>query len=381
MAGGTGAEAKDKGLLEPGKGGRGSTKSAAPAGAPAAAPQSAGSSAPPAAKKPKTEAGVEDVVMGDGAAAHAVNGGFGARFAIGKAPRLSQDPAPARRTYPIRFDGGAEGLLSVTERSLKFDFELVEASTLNQAGARTPQLRYSEDEDRVLFPVFMPSAGREKTARLNLHATMQQDSVADWGYVQIVCVKRCELDGYVNNWPELNFFALPESADSLGIGASRHWLLHLARLLCPREFYFAFVMDDNVRSWKAVPMNPQDGALDGARTRVRLRLAGPCVRPRCSSPALSYRRPCAANPGAELFQSWKYPLESNTKNELGPKKDLPLREILKYFQAADFRESDPNKSNLHKFGMIGFDRFGRPPTATRNPYARRHVYKVRAVMG
>lgn len=79
---------------------------------------------------------------------------------------------------------------------------------------------------------------------------------------------------------------------------------------------------------------------------------------------------------AALFDGWEYPFESNAKNEPGRKKDLPLCEILKYFQHADFRQ--PDSSNLHKFGIIGFDRFGRAPVATLKPYARRHVYKVRA---
>ena len=75
-----------------------------------------------------------------------------------------------------------------------------------------------------------------------------------------------------------------------------------------------------------------------------------------------------------IFDGWKYPFETNAKNEIGRKKDLPLREILKYFQAAEFRR--PDMSNLHKFGIIGFDRYGRAPVAALKSYARRHVYKV-----
>ena len=79
---------------------------------------------------------------------------------------------------------------------------------------------------------------------------------------------------------------------------------------------------------------------------------------------------------AALFERWDYPLEVNKGGENGTKKDLPLCEVLKYFQAPEFR--DPERSNLHKFGIIGFDRFGRAPVAILKPYARRHVYKVRA---
>lgn len=258
MTGGDGARAQKEGLLEPGQGGRGSTArrivlsaaSADPAGSSAAF-----SSNPPPLKKKK--AGADDVVMEDGPAAPAVvpAGGFRGNFEIGKASqRLSKSPASTRQYYSITFECGAKGQLSVTTRSKRFDFD----APVKQG---PPKLRYFEDDDcdRVLFPIFTPSSGRAATARLNLHATMKQNSAEDWGYVQIVCVKNCELDSYEKHWPDLNFFALPESANTLGIGASRHWILKLARELCPRQFYFAFIMDDNVRSWKAVRMHSDDG--------------------------------------------------------------------------------------------------------------------------
>ena len=42
-----------------------------------------------------------------------------------------------------------------------------------------------------------------------------------------------------------------------------------------------------------------------------------------------------------------------------------------HFQAVEFRDE------LQKFGMIGFDRLGRREVSIINPFARRHVYKVR----
>ena len=48
-------------------------------------------------------------------------------------------------------------------------------------------------------------------------------------YVQIVVVKQEELHHYKKSHPKLSFFALPESASALGVGASRHWILQLAR--------------------------------------------------------------------------------------------------------------------------------------------------------
>ena len=74
---------------------------------------------------------------------------------------------------------------------------------------------------------------------------------------------------------------------------------------------------------------------------------------------------------AGVFNRWPYPFEINKAGKEGKKKDLPLCEVLKYFQAEEFR------SELYKFGLIGFDRFGRVPQDVNYPYARRHVYKVR----
>ena len=85
----------------------------------------------------------------------------------------------------------------------------------------------------------------------------------DWGYVQIVVVKLCEKDKYLANWPRLNFVFLPESENTFGIGASRFWIMEVAKRICPREFPFAFMMDDNVQAWKAVRMKRKDGKSDG----------------------------------------------------------------------------------------------------------------------
>ena len=74
---------------------------------------------------------------------------------------------------------------------------------------------------------------------------------------------------------------------------------------------------------------------------------------------------------AEVFASWaNFPFEVSKKGKQGPKKDLPLSAVLRYFQAEEFR------GELQKFGLIGFDRFGRFAQPVSKPYARRHVYKV-----
>lgn len=74
---------------------------------------------------------------------------------------------------------------------------------------------------------------------------------------------------------------------------------------------------------------------------------------------------------AAVFASWDFPFEVSKSGNVGRKKDLPLATVLRYFQAQEFR------AELQKFGVIGFDRFGRFAQPVTKPYARRHVYKVR----
>ena len=95
--------------------------------------------------------------------------------------------------------------------------------------AGLPRLRDAKDCGRsVLFPVFCPSSGRAETARIDLQEAMQGES-----YVQLVCVKHKEIGSYLESNPSLDFFVLPPSADELGIGASRMWIVRMARLVCP----------------------------------------------------------------------------------------------------------------------------------------------------
>eukprot|EP00656_Telonema_subtile_P013279 TRINITY_DN16737_c0_g1_i1.p1 TRINITY_DN16737_c0_g1~~TRINITY_DN16737_c0_g1_i1.p1 ORF type:complete len:348 (-),score=69.09 TRINITY_DN16737_c0_g1_i1:258-1301(-) len=177
----------------------------------------------------------------------------------------------------------------------------------------------------------MPSSGRPDTARLDLTEPMQQATrTEDWCYVQIVFVKDKEYEQYRQHWPQLNFFALPPQADELGIGAARFAMLALGRLICPDEFRIVMTMDDNVQAWKAVSMGPSD----------------------------------------DTFANLGFPLEEFKDQRKGPKKDVPLGAVLRYFQEPDFREQ------LCKFGVLGFDRFGRREKPLAHPYARRHVYKA-----
>jgi len=235
-------------------------------------------------------------------------------FDAGKAK--AAQAAAAHKEHIIQFQGDVKGKLHLAADS--FDsWELSEAE---------PRLTIDEsDEERVLFPILMPSSGRAVSARLDLSGAMQGRP-----YVQIVCVKGTEIQEYLEAWPGLCFFELPGSASDLGIGASRYWMLQLARKICPDEFRFFFMMDDNVQAWKACPLEADNS----------------------------------------VFEGLPYPLERFRDNRTGQKKDVPLCEVLAHFQADEFRDE------LLKFGMIGFDRLGRREVAIVNPFARRHVYKA-----
>ena len=78
------------------------------------------------------------------------------------------------------------------------------------------------------------------------------------------------------SWPELNFFELSEEMSKFGIGASRHCLVNLAHKICPEDFRFFFMIDDNVKAWKVNNLSSIDSPLSSAplsrprRTAVEL---------------------------------------------------------------------------------------------------------------
>ena len=215
--------------------------------------------------------------------------------------------------------GGAIGTLHITQRSWSEDWEQSES----------PELKYVDSEDfegeRILFPILMPSSGRPQHALLDLSKQLLKR------YVQIVCVKSNELDAYKSHWPELSFFELPSSATELGIGASRHWIMRLAKLICAPDFPFCFMLDDNVEAWKGIRIGDADPVFE------------------------------------QLFK--QYPFEENKNGETGKKKDIQLETVLSHFQHDEFR------TDLAKFGLIGFGRIGKFQSA-KFPFARRHVYKA-----
>ena len=169
-------------------------------------------------------------------------------------------------------------------------------------------------------------AAHHTDRRTHDHVLLTAGTMRGFSYVQIVCVKQTMVDAYKRCWPALNFFELPDSATKLSIGASRHWMLKLAKLICPDSFRYCFVLDDNVVAWKAVAIGDNDVFFNGL--------------------------------GAE------YPREVLASGKLGKKKDLPLSLVLSHFQR------DPFRDELAKFALVGFNRLGQYDSAT-HPFARR----------
>jgi hypothetical protein len=105
--------------------------------------------------------------------------------------------------------------------------------------------------DSILFPIFVPSTGRAATSLLDLSRTIPERR-----YNQIVVVKAKEADKYRRGRPDFTFLVLPPSADDLGVGAGRYWILELAKtLLRDHPHPFIFVVDDNVDFWKGTSAN------------------------------------------------------------------------------------------------------------------------------
>lgn len=112
-----------------------------------------------------------------------------------------------------------------------------------------PTLRPNTDSvNSVRFPIFMPSAGRSSTALVDLSA-----AIPNCRYNQIIVVKANEADEYRRGRPHFTFLVLPESADTLGIGASRFWTVAFAQKVTGNtDFPFILMLDDNVDYWKGI---------------------------------------------------------------------------------------------------------------------------------
>ncbi len=228
------------------------------------------------------------------------------------------------------------GKFKVPALSLSVDSHIVAGDKYFEPDWTPERLSMPEDlaeENWITFPIFTPSRKRPTTALLDLKTAMQ-----DRPYIQIVFVIKEELKQYQQKWPEITFFQLPDTAEDKGIGFVRHWMVLVAQKICPESFRFFFMMDDNVESWKAVPMASQ-GKQDVD------------------------------------FDALPFHLETHRNGKTGRRKDVPLSSVLSHYQSPGFRDE------LRKFGLIGFDRLGSRHYSSRHEplrkaHARRHVYKA-----
>ena len=122
------------------------------------------------------------------------------------------------------------------------------------------------------------------------------------------------------DWPHLVIFALPAWAESYGAGAQRFCIKRLATAICPRDFPYALVLDDNVHYFY----------------RYVLR-SDPCFK--------------------EVAQR-------NTISKF----DTSFWEVLSHFQKPEFTELD-------QFAALGFHRVRRTD-CMRAPFVRGHFYKA-----
>ena len=161
------------------------------------------------------------------------------------------------------------------------------------------------------------ASGKVEGARLDLTYAMKNAAASQikWQYLQIVCVKRTELAEYQSAWPDLNFFALPDDASDLGIGASRFYMKKLATQIHHPSFPYCMFLDDSVFSFK----------------------------------------------GVTLVDDPHQPFAVQSTDE-AQVHDISLRDIIEYF-------SDQAFTDLPRFGTVGF-MVWRGPMAFHNAYLR-----------
>ena len=137
--------------------------------------------------------------------------------------------------------------------------------------------------------------------------------------VRVVVVKQQELEAYTKFWPDLTFLSVSTPRDkNVGVGYSRFVIQKFADLVCPPEFRYFMMMDDNIPTF----------------SKIRL----------TSDPGIFCGQSCITN--------------------------VPLDMVLGYFDNDEFDDRD-------KFAMLGFHRCGaRSDQTLANPYSRSHVYSA-----
>jgi len=220
--------------------------------------------------------------------------------------------------------GGDVGELHLTAANMNRHWEAVGAD----GHGLSHRLKFdSNNEDVLTFPIMTPSSGRASVGLLDLSATMVDLQGNRKKYVQIVCVKKEEAEWYMGNWPEHDFFVMPQWADKLGVGIHRFCLKRLAELICPEAHRLCLMVDDNVLNWVGITLIDDTERLFGAPP----------------------------------------PMGSNAKCR---RHNRPMWEALSYLQDEKFVDRP-------HFAMLGFQRLGNPKyhNNLKAPFARSHVYK------
>jgi hypothetical protein len=167
------------------------------------------------------------------------------------------------------------------------------------------------------FPILMPTYGRPYKAKLELSGMMKYKK-----HVHIVCLKRSQFESYCKVWPDHTFFILPDSAESLGIGASRWWIAKLAQKICSDlQCRMIYMGDDSVYGFGGLTL-PDD--------------------PQPVHHVLSYKR------------------QPRYKRNF-----ISLFDMMKHFEKM-------KANDLRKVAAIGFKRKGQKPVS-KKAYERRHI--------
>jgi len=242
-------------------------------------------------------------------------------FDFGSIPKRMQHGLSKEVLTSLRAVGGNVAKLHITSISLPRWMD----DPSNGLGRRLAYLEPSDDQ--LSFPILTPSAGRASNALLDLSGTMVDVSGACKGYVQIVCVKSKEAEWYMVNWPEHSFLVMPRWADELGVGVHRFFLKRLAEAICPTQYRFGLMIDDNVQHWVGITLVDDTEDLFGGTIPTG-------------------------------------------RNARCRKSNKPMWEALSYLQ-------DPEFTELQHFALLGFQRLGNPRyhNNLRAPFDRSHVYK------
>jgi hypothetical protein len=247
------------------------------------------------------------------------------QFASG--PSRVHDPK-GREDREVRLDlGGATCRLFIPSHQQKFFIE-GDGGALHIAPFKEGMLPFP-----ILMPSFSRSAMDAEVGMLDLTGTIVTASGTPMEFLQIVAVRPSEVEKYRASGPFFVVMELPRehliehptygsvTAEELGVGAARHWLMRLADAL---QMKFAFMMDDSVRAWRGVTLVDDPHSMFGL------------------------------SPGKKAQFT-----------------NIPLGQVLEHFADNEFMAKE-----LQQFSVLGFARFCPDLYRAKCAYRRGHVYSA-----